>query len=46
MDNKCCKGCKKRHYNCWSDCEDYLKFKKECDKIKDNMKKHRSWLKY
>lgn len=30
----CCKDCKKRHYICWKDCEDYHRFKEELERIR------------
>lgn len=38
MDNKCY-GCKDRHYNCHSECEDYKAFRVKLDEI--NAKNHR-----
>lgn len=28
-----CKDCKRRHYKCWGECEDYKKYKAEVEKV-------------
>lgn len=35
----CCKDCKKRHYICWKDCEDYQRFKEHLESIRKAEKK-------
>lgn len=35
MMNSCCKNCENRHFKCHSDCEKYIKAKKEWTEYKD-----------
>lgn len=44
MTNRPCKECPDRHIGCHADCEDYLIFKSECDRIRQNEQAERKTI--